>query len=439
MKKEVIYKFCFLLNIFLLCVFINCERDKSPVMPLKSCPVARIAPVQPVSVRVGNYMVLDGSASTPCKGEKIIWYTWEQSKDNPFELFLAGGGPYDPTCTVGFIKAGTYRISLKVRSHPYKPITLDEILAIPPSDPAEVVVKVKEREQIIFPDPALELSVRYALNKPTGDLTEDELLSLEELHGEEWLGNKEITNLEGIERCVNLSYLDLSFQRLTDLSPISGLTRLTQLHLDQNKVLADISPISGLVNLEHLELFMNNISDISPLKNLKKLKYLHLSYNPITDISVVENFEQLEELHASFCPLESDLSCVKNLKNLKVIWIASSTIKDITPLANLTELRIVNFNFNQIEDISPLANLTKLEWLYLADNKVKDISVLEKLENLERIRLWDNQIEDILPLVKNKGLGKGDLISLQGNPLNEKSINEYIPALRARGVYVGWP
>jgi len=40
--------------------------------------------------------------------------------------------------------------------------------------------------------------------------------------------------------------------------------------------------------------------------------------------------------------------------------------------------------------------------------------------------------------VNNKGLGAGDVVELYGNPLNEKSIIEYIPALRARGVNVFW-
>ena len=47
-----------------------------------------------------------------------------------------------------------------------------------------------------------------------------------------------------------------------------------------------------------------------------------------------------------------------------------------------------------------------------------------------------NQITNIKPLVDNPGIGKGDIVGLDGNPLNEKSINEYIPALQARGVHV---
>jgi hypothetical protein len=39
-------------------------------------------------------------------------------------------------------------------------------------------------------------------------------------------------------------------------------------------------------------------------------------------------------------------------------------------------------------------------------------------------------------LVQNEGLGIGDEIWLQSNPLSSDSINIYIPQLQARGVAV---
>jgi hypothetical protein len=50
--------------------------------------------------------------------------------------------------------------------------------------------------------------------------------------------------------------------------------------------------------------------------------------------------------------------------------------------------------------------------------------------------LINNDIVDISPLAANAGLGDGDLLYLQGNPLSAESINVHIPALQARGVTV---
>ena len=74
----------------------------------------------------------------------------------------------------------------------------------------------------------------------------------------------------------------------------------------------------------------------------------------------------------------------------------------------------------------------------LEKNNISDISALKDLLNLRYVRLWDNQITDIKPLVDNPGIGKGDVVGLDGNPLDGKSVDEYIPVLQARGVEVTW-
>jgi len=39
-------------------------------------------------------------------------------------------------------------------------------------------------------------------------------------------------------------------------------------------------------------------------------------------------------------------------------------------------------------------------------------------------------------LVDNPGLGEGDIVNLNGNPLSNDSVNIYIPELEVRGVIV---
>jgi len=50
--------------------------------------------------------------------------------------------------------------------------------------------------------------------------------------------------------------------------------------------------------------------------------------------------------------------------------------------------------------------------------------------------LQNNDISDVYPLVENEGLGTGDIVHLNGNPLSEHSIDTYIPELESRGVIV---
>ena len=177
---------------------------------------------------------------------------------------------------------------------------------------------------------------------------------------------------------------------ITDLTGLEGATNLTLLELGNNFI-SDLSPLKGLTNLVRLELHNNSISDISPLKGLTNLKYLLLDNNSISDLS---------------------------------------------PLKGLTNLVRLELHNNSISDISPLKGLTNLKYLLLDNNSISDLPPLKGLTNLRRLELHNNSISDISPLVANTGLGPGDVIIVNGNPLNNASINTHIPTLISRGVRV---
>src|SRR5438046_2451717 len=85
---------------------------------------------------------------------------------------------------------------------------------------------------ITFPDPNLEVAVRVAIGKTTGQLTSTDveaLTSLTACHGS-------ITNLTGLEWAANLSGLSLSGNSITDLSPLARLSNLTNLNLGDNGI-----------------------------------------------------------------------------------------------------------------------------------------------------------------------------------------------------------
>jgi hypothetical protein len=412
-----------LLTFTIFWILSGCERSTEPP-PEPKPPTANAGPDQ--ITKVGSYAILDGSDSTLGTGERFAWCEWTGDENNPAEVFLISGEGEDHLIqTIGFIKEGIYKFTLVVNN------------GIQNSEPDEVVVTVSPRDTIIFEEPNLEVQVRYALKKPTEELTETVLLSLGSLDCYHIIVEK-ITSLNGIEHCANLEYLGLALQRISDLSPLSNLMQLTKLVLSQNYNISDISPLSELTLLKYLNLSDNQITDISPLGNMKQLTFLNIEYNfAINDISVIENMKDLEELWLAGSPIV-DISPVADLKKLSFLWLSKCEIADITVITNLTSLQLLYLKHNYITDISPLAGLVHLERLYLEDNQIVDISPLENLIGLDFLILCRNQISDILPLVNNNGLEEGDLVVLWSNPLNEISINEYIPALRDRGVIVLW-
>ena len=146
-------------------------------------------------------------------------------------------------------------------------------------------VPTAEAVDVDIPDPGLEAAIRAALGKPTGTITDTDLEGLSSLHAH----GRGITDLSGLEYCVNLSDLDLHSNNISDISALSGLTNLTELMLWDTNI-SDVSALSGLTNLTQLLLGFNNISDISALSGLTNLNYLWLWDNNISDIQpLVDN------------------------------------------------------------------------------------------------------------------------------------------------------
>ncbi|MYE88624.1 leucine-rich repeat domain-containing protein [Candidatus Poribacteria bacterium] len=140
----------------------------------------------------------------------------------------------------------------------------------------------------------LERALRDILNKSDGEeLTTDDLATVEHLsipyvytsYGT-FIGNLDLTLLAG---CINLTYLDLSGNRISNINPLAGLSHLKTLHLLENKI-TDLRPLAGLVNLQKLDLQHNRIVDITSLKGLTQLEKLYLNGNQIVDLKpLVDN------------------------------------------------------------------------------------------------------------------------------------------------------
>jgi len=412
MVQRIVFKFFIVITIFTAC------ETNELLGPNE--PVAFAGPDQ--TCEVGQYVIMRTVCSAGRRGGKITQNEWTQDENNPVKVNFFFGG-YGDYYGIGFTKEGIYKFTLRIKDN------------VQYSAPDEVVIRVKPRQRIIFEDPSLELNVRYELKKPVEDLTDTDLLSLNSLSFRN-IGDK-VTSLNGIEKCKNLMNLNMSHQKIIDLSPIENSKKITQLTMEENPEIKDFSYLSGLTQLHNLSMKYNEITDISFLENLNMLTYLNIERNNISDISPVVNMSELEELWASNNRI-ADILPLSYLTNLKLLRMNRCQILDISPLKNLRKLSKVNLSENLINDISSLENLTQLKHIDFSSCSISDISPLRDLTGLLFIALSFNHIEDILPLVYNDGLGNRDYMELVNNPLNEKSVNEYIPELRARGVRVLW-
>jgi len=92
------------------------------------------------------------------------------------------------------------------------------------------------------------------------------------------------------------SYLNLSYKKITDISQIIGLdqlTDLTSLDLSHNKI-SEIKCLENFGSLERLYLQNNQITEIKGLDNLKNLTHLDLMDNNIGELKGLGNLRNLE-------------------------------------------------------------------------------------------------------------------------------------------------
>ena len=173
-----------------------------------------------------------------------------------------------------------------------------------------------------IPDDNLRAAIENALGKTSGaTITPADMERFVRYD----FSNANIRDLTGLEYATNLEALSLGAQEVAegvfinsnsirDLSPLAGLTKLTELRLESNSIF-DISPLAGLTNLTRLLLWGNFILDISTLKGLNKLTYLDISSNYV-----------------------SDISSLSGLTDLTLLGLDNNSISDISPLVANTGL-----------------------------------------------------------------------------------------------------
>lgn len=103
--------------------------------------------------------------------------------------------------------------------------------------PGSVPIDISTDSDIV-PDDNLEIAVRKQINKPTGQLVESDLEKVIEL-----IELRNVTDLTGLEHCINLTYLDLH-----------GMTEPQWITDGDIRVVNDPAPL-------------NHVSDLSPLVN----------------------------------------------------------------------------------------------------------------------------------------------------------------------------
>ncbi|QJD79510.1 COR domain-containing protein [Spirosoma rhododendri] len=243
------------------------------------------------------------------------------------------------------------------------------------------------------------------------------------------LNNFISVDLNKIAKLRELTHLNISYNNVTHLEPISTMISLRELHFSNNLVV-DIEPICKLKNLRVIHGLENKIENINFLRELKLLEEINFSNNRIENLeifsypnrihfawfynnNIVYIHNATNTLHLKQFGLGrnniEEIDFLTSFLGVEELQLIDNHITDINPiglLRNLIELRIDN---NKIYDISPLENNEKLTSLEIEKNLIKDVSALGQLHSLTYINLRANKITNVEPLKELSNLEGLDL------------------------------
>lgn len=213
-----------------------------------------------------------------------------------------------------------------------------------------LAVKCSTETTIKIEDPVIEQLVCAKLNHDIGYITTAEAETVTELD----LSGVGIEDFSELAKLPNLRSLDLSGNSYTHIVLPQGL-KLESLDISGNRI-KDLSFLSSLSTLKSLNAENNLIKDLSPLSSLHSLTALQLDGNLIRDLSPVASLLKLEQLSLSDNKL-MDISALSQLTALKSLDLSNNQISDITPLNTLAALESLNLSRNPYADLSPVAQL----------------------------------------------------------------------------------
>jgi hypothetical protein len=183
-------------------------------------------------------------------------------------------------------------------------------LSSPTSTPTATTIVV------VFGDPNLEAEIRTIIGRPTGNIFPADMAALTSLN----LSGHSISNLTGLEYCINLNTLNLSNNSL------SGSTCL--------------APIGALPELVTLNISNNTLTSLDELDGIYTVLYLYASANPtLSDVSTLKDFGPYNVIDLSDCGLTSiNISFTTTLAFSKLYLSGNVGITDLNLLSNNTNI-----------------------------------------------------------------------------------------------------
>ncbi|XP_053442043.1 leucine-rich repeat and IQ domain-containing protein 1 isoform X1 [Nycticebus coucang] len=206
------------------------------------------------------------------------------------------------------------------------------------------------------------------------------------------LNKNQLTSLHGLDGCINIQNIELSYNKITRIGGLESLKNLQQLIVDHNQLIST-KGLCDTPTIIYLDCSHNHLTEIEGIENCGLLQILKLQGNYLSELPLLKNHVLLRELYL-------DDNSISTVEAFSSYWLPL--------LQNLT------ISQNSLTNIVPLFHFVSLEKLDVSNNCLSDLTSAEA---------WLNACCSLREL------------SLTGNPLLREinwrhSLLKMLPALR---------
>jgi hypothetical protein len=257
------------------------------------------------------------------------------------------------------------------------------------------------------------------------------LSSLERVTGELILDENPLGSLVGLEKLEAVGSLTIKSTALETLAPLSHLTELGSLLLQDNPELTTMEGLQGLEQLD--DIYVENVPlvNLDGLRGLTRVRSLTIFQVPaLTSIDGISGITEFEELVLADAPVLTDLDGLENAARIDSLQVSSLPVTSLGTLTSLTSVSLAYItsmpNLAELDAFAKLTNPPTRVWLYELPS-LTNVQGLSSLRETETFELHGTRLTTLTGLELLEG--GGSTFRIESNP--------YLTSLRALASLTG--
>ncbi|KFV05256.1 Leucine-rich repeat and IQ domain-containing protein 1, partial [Tauraco erythrolophus] len=270
------------------------------------------------------------------------------------------------------------------------------------------------------------------------------------------LNKNHLSSVCGLDGCINLQNLELSYNRITRielkiflegplilpaLTPLEYVSSLSSVYLQKQLIKANLATAenSSVFLTDTVSNYIERVLSVQVcgLESLKNLQRLIMDHNQLISTKGLCEAPTLIHLDCSFNHL-IQVEGIENCGLLQILKLQGNNLQELPRLENHVLLRELYLDDNSISSMRTLSLcwLPLLQILFLSQNRLTELVPLNSFVFLEKLDIKNNCLSDIKDVITwLSGCHKLRELSLSGNPLLQErnwraSLCRVLPSLQ---------